>query len=122
MLLRIDDMIDKLRTKVKEGDMHNITFRMCYGHYEYVVMPFNVTNALVVFIDYVNWIFHPFLNKLVVIFINGILVYSCTREEHEERVRVMVEVLKKKKKLYDKLLKCKFLLDKVNFFGHVIPT
>ena len=82
-------------------------------------MPFGVTNAPGVFMDYMNKIFHPYLDSFVVVFIDDILVYSKTREEHEEHLRVVLQTLKDNK-MYAKLSKCEFWLEKVSFLGHVI--
>ena len=65
--------------RVKFEDLSKTTFRIRYGHYEYLVMPFNVTNAPGVFMDYMNKVFHPYLDSFVVVFIDDILVYSKTR-------------------------------------------
>jgi len=94
-LLRIDDLMDQLHGSsvflkidlwsgyhqilVKEDDVQKTTFKSRYGHYKYVVMPFGVTNALAVFMDYMNQIFRPFLDKFVVVFIDDILIYSRTQ-------------------------------------------
>nr|KYP63355.1 Retrovirus-related Pol polyprotein from transposon TNT 1-94 [Cajanus cajan] len=80
--------------RVKEGDIPKTAFRTRYGHYEYVVILFGVTNAPVVFIDYMNRIFRPFLDKFVVVFIDDILIYSRTLEEHGEHLRLVLEILK----------------------------
>jgi len=82
-------------------------------------MPFGVTNAPAMFIDYMNRIFRPFLDKFVVVFINDILIYSKTREEHTEHLRLVLSVLREKQ-LYAKLSKCEFWMDEVQFLGHVI--
>nr|KYP45446.1 Transposon Ty3-I Gag-Pol polyprotein [Cajanus cajan]KYP45447.1 Transposon Ty3-I Gag-Pol polyprotein [Cajanus cajan] len=82
--------------KVKEGDIPKTTFRTRYGHYEYVVMSFGVTNTPAVFMDYMNRIFWSFLDKFVVVFIDDILIYSRTPEEHGEHLRLVLEILKVK--------------------------
>ena len=76
--------------------MQKTTFRSRYGHYEYVVMPFGVTNAPAVFMDYMNRIFRPFLDKFVVVFIEDILIYSKTQEEHAEHLRLVLGVMREK--------------------------
>nr|KYP48071.1 Transposon Ty3-I Gag-Pol polyprotein [Cajanus cajan] len=120
-LPRIDDLMDQLRgtlvfskidlrsgyhqIRVKEGDILKTAFRTRYGHYEYVVMSFGVTNAPAIFMDYMNRIFRPFLDKFVVVFIDDILIYSRTPEEHGEHLRTVLEILKANQ-LYAKLSKC----------------
>ena len=89
------------------------------GTYEYLVMPFGVTNAPAVFMDYMNKIFHPFLDKFVVVFIDDILIYSRTHEEHEEHLRSVLQILQERQ-LYAKMSKCEFWLEEVGFLGHVI--
>ena len=76
--------------------MQKTAFRSRYRHYEYMVMPFGVTNALVVFMDYMNRIFKPFLDKFVVVFIDDILIYSKTQDEHVEHLRLVLGVLREK--------------------------
>ena len=106
---------------VKDDDVQKTAFRSRYGQYEYVVMPFGVTNALVVFMDYMNQIFRPFLDKFVVVFIDDILIYSKTQEEHDEHLRLVLGVLREKQ-LYAKLSKFEFWMDEVQFLGHVISA
>jgi len=106
---------------VKAEDLEKIPFRSRYGHYEYVVMPFGVTNALALLMDYMNRIFHSFLEKFVVVFIDNILIYSRTKEEQENHLGLVLEILGEKQ-LYAKLSKCEFWLEEVNFLGHVIST
>ncbi|XP_050897070.1 uncharacterized mitochondrial protein AtMg00860-like [Lathyrus oleraceus] len=82
-------------------------------------MPFGVTNAHAVFMDYMNWIFQPYLNQLVVIFIDDILIYSRTPQEHGEHLRIVLLVLQENQ-LFAKLSKCEFWMNEVRFLGHVI--
>jgi len=122
-LPRIDDLMDQLhgasvfskidlqsgyhQILVKVEDVEKTTFRSRYGHYEYVVMPFGVTNAQTLFMDYMNWIFRPFLDKFVVVFIDDILIYSRTHEEHVKHLRIVFCILREKQ-LFAKLSKCDF--------------
>ena len=82
-------------------------------------MSFGLTNAPIVFLDYTNRTFRPFLDKFVVVFIDDILVYSKLEEEHEEYLRIVLEVLREKK-LYAKLSKCECCMKGVKFLGHVV--
>ena len=81
---------------MKAEDVSKTTFRSCYGHYEYVVMSFGVTNAPALFMDYMNRIFRPFLEKFVAIFIDHIVIYSRTKDEHGEHLRLVLEILREK--------------------------
>jgi len=107
------------RITVKDEDMQKTAFRTHYEHYEYTVMPFGVTNAYGVFIEYMNRIFHTYLDRFVVVFIDDILIYSKSEEEHAEHLRIVLQVLKEKK-LYAKLSKCELWLEEVSFLGHII--
>jgi len=106
---------------VQPEDVQKTAFRSRYDHYEYVVVLFGVTNAPAVFMDYVNRIFWPWLDKFVVVFIDDILIYSRTREDHVDHLRVVLDVLREHQ-LYDKLSKCEFWLEEVQFLGHVISA
>jgi hypothetical protein len=106
--------------RVKEKDIPKMAFRTRYGHYKFLVMSFGLTNAPAVFMDMMNRVFHDYLDQFTVVFIDDILIYSKTSEEHEEHLPKILERLKSKK-LYAKLEKCKFWLDNVSFLGHVIP-
>nr|GEW55933.1 putative reverse transcriptase domain-containing protein [Tanacetum cinerariifolium] len=110
-LPRIDDLFDQLQgssvyskinlrssyhqLRVHEEDIPKTTFRTCYGHYEFQVMPFGLTNALVVFMDLMNRVCKPYLDKFVNVFIDDILIYSKNKEEHEEHLKQILELLKK---------------------------
>src|SRR5262249_24138489 len=83
------------------------------------MFPFRLTNAPAAFIDLINRVFRPYLDKFVVVFIDAILVYFKSQEEHKEHLAVVLQILKENQ-LYAKLSKCEFWLDKVCFLGHVI--
>ncbi|GMH24895.1 hypothetical protein Nepgr_026738 [Nepenthes gracilis] len=84
-------------------------------------MPFGLTNAPAAFMDLMNRIFRPYLDKFVVVFIDDILIYSKDHEEHEIHLRKVLQVLRDEK-LYAKLSKCEFWLERVMFLGHVISN
>ncbi|GKE10838.1 putative reverse transcriptase domain-containing protein, partial [Tanacetum coccineum] len=107
--------------RVREEDIPKTAFRTCYGHYEFQVMPFGLTNALVVFMDLINRECKPYLDKFVIVFIVNILVYSKKREEHEEHLKLILELLKRDE-LYVKFSKCEFWILKVQFLGHEIDS
>nr|GEU51308.1 putative reverse transcriptase domain-containing protein [Tanacetum cinerariifolium] len=90
-----------------------------YGHFEFQVIPFGLTNAPAVFMDLRNRVCKPYLDKFVIVFIDDILVYSKDVEEHEKHLKIISELLKKER-LYAKFSKCDFWLDSVQFLGHVI--
>jgi hypothetical protein len=105
--------------KVKEADIPKTAIRTRYGHVKFLVMPFGVTNAPSVFMDLMNRVFHKYLDQFVVVFRDDILVYSATREDHEEHLKAVLSILREKK-LFAKFKKCKFWLKDVSFLGHVI--
>ena len=129
-LPRIDDLFDQLQgaqifskndlrsgyhqLKIKPNDVPKTAFRIRYEHYEFLVMPFGLTNAPTVFMDLMNRVFKPFLDQFVVVFIDDILIYSKSKEDHERHLRLVLQVLEEKK-LYAKLKKCEFWLDSVAF-------
>ncbi|KAA3472834.1 gag-pol polyprotein [Gossypium australe] len=107
--------------RVKEADVHKTAFRTRYGHYELLVMPFGLTNALTTFMDLMNRVFQPYLEQFVVVFIDDILVYSKTEDEHDKHLRVVLQILREKQ-LYAKLSKCEFWFREVTFLRHVVST
>ncbi|GJU96125.1 putative reverse transcriptase domain-containing protein [Tanacetum coccineum] len=134
-LPRIDDLFDQLQgsqffskidlrsgyhhLRVHEDDIPKTAFRTRYGHFEFILMPFGLTNAPAVFMDLMNRVCRPYLDKFVIVFIDDILIYSKTRDEHVEHLRLVLGLLKKEK-LYAKFSKCEFWLREVQFLGHVI--
>ena len=134
-LPRIDDLFDKLQgsyvfskiylrlgyhqLKVKPEDMSKSAFRTRYGHFEFLVKPFGLTNAPTAFMDLMNRVFQPYLDQFVVVFIDDILVYSKNKEDHEKHLKIVLQILREKQ-LYVKLKKCEFWLEQVGFLGHII--
>nr|GFB14637.1 putative reverse transcriptase domain-containing protein [Tanacetum cinerariifolium] len=133
----IDDLFDQLQgskvyskidrrsgyhqLRVREEDIPKIAFRTRYGHYEFKVIPFGLTNTPAVFMDLMNWVCKPYLDKFVIIFIDDILIYSKSKEEHAEHLKSILELLKKEE-LYAKFSKCDFWLSRIQFLGHVIDS
>ncbi|GMI78180.1 hypothetical protein HRI_001487300 [Hibiscus trionum] len=107
--------------KVKDVDGPKTAFRTRYVHYEFLVMPFGLTNAPAAFMDMMNRVFYEFLNKLVFVFINYILVYSRAEEDHDNHERIVLQVLFRNQ-LYAKLSKCEFWLKEVVFLKHVVSV
>lgn len=105
--------------KIKKLDVPKTTFKTRYGHYEFLVMSFGLINAAAVFMDLKNMIFHPFLDQFVIVFIDDILIYSGSQDEHAKHIRIVLQTLRNKK-LFAKFSKYEFWLDKVMFLGHVI--
>nr|GEW52282.1 hypothetical protein [Tanacetum cinerariifolium] len=136
-LSRIDDLFDQLQgssvyskidlrsgyhqLRVQKEDIPKTAFRTRYGHYEFQVMPFGLTNASAVFMDLMNRVYKPYLDKFVILIIDDIPIYSKNNEEHEEHLKLILELLKKEE-LYAKFSKCKFWILKVQFLGHVIDS
>ncbi|GKB26464.1 putative reverse transcriptase domain-containing protein, partial [Tanacetum coccineum] len=105
--------------RVREKDIPKTAFRTRYGHYEFQVMPFGFTNAPAVFMDLMNRVCKPYLDKFVIIFIDDIFIYSKSKKEHEEHLRQILKLLKKEE-LYATFSKCEFWISRVQFLGHVI--
>ncbi|KAJ0505471.1 putative nucleotidyltransferase, Ribonuclease H [Helianthus annuus] len=130
-LPRIDDLFDQFQgaryfskidlrsgyhqLKVQEEDIPKTAFRTRYGHYEFTVMPFRLTNAPAVFMDMMNRICKPYLDKFVIVFIDDIFIYSKSQNEHCEHLHALLTLLRKEK-LYAKFLKCEFWLQEVQFW------
>ncbi|KAI3819476.1 hypothetical protein L1987_13315 [Smallanthus sonchifolius] len=114
-LPRIDDLFDQLQ----EEDIPKTSFRIRYGHDEFMVMPFGLTNAPAIFMDLMNRVCKPYLDKFVIVFIDDILIYSKTKSDHEQHLRLVLELLRKEQ-LYAKFSKCEFWLKEVQFLGHIV--
>ncbi|GKB22987.1 putative reverse transcriptase domain-containing protein, partial [Tanacetum coccineum] len=107
--------------RVRDEDIPKTAFRTRYGHYEFQVMPFGLTNAPAVFMDLMNRVCKPYLDKFVIVFIDDILIYSRNKEEHANHLRIILELLKKEK-LYAKFSKCDFWIHIMQFLGHLIDS
>ncbi|GKE69610.1 putative reverse transcriptase domain-containing protein [Tanacetum coccineum] len=83
--------------RVHKDDILKTVFRTRYGHFEFTVTPFGLTNAPAIFMDLMNRVCRPYLDKFVIVFIDDILVYSKTQEEHEVHLGLVLELLKKEK-------------------------
>jgi hypothetical protein len=134
-LLRIDDLFDQLggesifskidlrsgyhQVRIKGEDIHKNAFRMRYGHYEFVVVPFGLTNAPATFMCLMNNVLNKFLDKFVLVFIDDILIYSKNGEENEEHIRLVLQVLREHQ-LYAKFSKCEFFQKQIHYLGHVL--
>jgi hypothetical protein len=105
--------------RICEEDIEKTAFSTRYGQLEYIVMSFGLTNAPTVFMEAMNKMLHEFLDDFVVVFLDDILIYSKTEEEHERHLRLVLDALRKNQ-LYGKLKKCAFWLSEVAFLGHVI--
>ncbi|KAD6795232.1 hypothetical protein E3N88_06128 [Mikania micrantha] len=134
-LPRIDDLFDQLQgaswfskidlrsgyhqLKVRDQDIPKTAFRTRYGHYEFLVMSFGLTNAPAAFMDLMNRVCRPMLDRSVIVFIDDILIYSKSEGDHACHIREVLEILRREK-LYAKFSKCAFWLREVQFLGHVI--
>ena len=105
--------------KIKESDVPKTTFKTRYGHYEFLVMPFRLTNGPTAFMNLMNRVLYPYVDQLVIVFINGILVYSRNAEKHFYHLRIVLQTLRDHE-LYAKFSKCELWLNKVVFLGHVV--
>ncbi|KAA3466375.1 DNA/RNA polymerases superfamily protein [Gossypium australe] len=116
---KIDQRSGYYQLRVKEQDVSKTVFRMRYGHYEFLVMSFGLTNAPTIFMDLMNHVFRPYLDKFVVVFIDDILIYSRDESDHAEHLRIVLQTLRDKQ-VYAKFSKSEFWLREVGFLGHIV--
>jgi hypothetical protein len=107
------------KIKIRAEDIPKTTVSTTYGLYEYLVRSFGLTNASAHLMYLMNSVFMQELDKSIVVFIDDILVYSKSMEEHDEHLRIMLQRLQEHE-LYDKFSKCEFWINEVSFLGHVI--
>jgi hypothetical protein len=134
-LPRIEELMDRLvgakyftkidlysgyhQIRIKEEDIPKTAFRTRYGHYEFCVLPFGLTNAPATFMTLMNNIFQPYLDKFVVVYLDDILIYSKTKEQHLQHVRTILNTLREHQ-LYAKVTKCELIKQCVEYTGHFI--
>jgi hypothetical protein len=134
-LPRIDDLFDQLKdakifskiylwsryhqVRIKEEDISKITFRTRYGHYEFTVVLFGLSNAPTIFMCLMNGVFREYLDKFVIVFLDDIIIYSKSEEEHEHHLRMVLQVLREHQ-LYAKLSKRSFYQKQIHYLGHII--
>ena len=104
---KIDLRIGYYQLRVRETDIPKTAFRTRYGHFEFTVMTFGLTNALAAFMDLIHRVFQPYLDQFVVVFMDDILIYSQSKWEHEYHLRIVLQLLRDHQ-LYAKFSKCEF--------------
>jgi hypothetical protein len=135
--LRNDDIFDQLKVarifskidlrssyhqvRIKDEDISKTKFRTRYGHYEFKIVPFRLSNAPIVFMCLMNGVFKEYLDRFVIVFFDDILIYSKTEEEHQKHLRMVIHVLREHT-LYSKLSKCIFYQKKIHYLGHIISA
>ena len=107
--------------RIKDEYIHKTTFRTRYGHYEFVVVPFSLTNPPATFMCFMNSVFNKYLDNFVHVFLDDILIYYKNEEEHEEHLILTLQLLREHK-LYEKLRKCDFYKDRIHYLGHIISV
>ena len=136
-LPRFDDLFDQLQgakvfskidlrsryhqLRIRESDIPKTAFRTRHRHYEFLVMSFELTNAPAAFMDLMNRVFRPYLDRFVIVFIDDILVYSRSELEHERHLGLVLQTLRQYQ-LYAKFSKCEFWLSRVGFLEHVVSA
>jgi hypothetical protein len=134
-LPRIDDLFDQLKdekkfskidlrygyhqVRIKEENINKTSFITRYGHYEFTVVPFGLSNAPVVFMCLTNGNFREYLDKFFILFLDGIIIYSKSKEDHEQPLRMVLQLLREHP-LYAKLSKCSFYENQIHYLGHII--
>jgi hypothetical protein len=134
-LPRIDDLFNQLKdakifskidlrlgyhqVRIIDEDINKTAFRTSYRHYEFTVVPFGLSNAPIIFMSLMNGVFRDYLDKFVIVFLDDILVYSRTEEEHKQHLRMVLQV-PREHQLYAKLSKCSFYQERIHYLGHII--
>jgi hypothetical protein len=112
----IDLRLEYHQERIKEGDNRKTTFRKRYEHYEFVVVPFRLTNAPTTFMCLMNGVFRDFMDKFIIVLLDDLCIYSKTEKENERYLRMVLQVLREHQ-LYVKLSKCTFYKKTYPLFG-----
>ncbi|KAJ9524896.1 hypothetical protein QJQ45_002965 [Haematococcus lacustris] len=136
-LPRLDTLLDRLhgakvfskldlrqgyhQIRVAPEDIHKTAFRTRYGHFEFTVLPFGLCNAPATFQRLMNDVLHDLLDDCVLVYLDDILIFSRTPQEHSAHLRRVLDLLRKHK-LYAKLSKCEFGMDQTTFLGHIVSA
>ncbi|WMV54561.1 hypothetical protein MTR67_047946, partial [Solanum verrucosum] len=118
---KIDILLDYHQLRVKKNGIQKMAFRTRYGHSEFLVMFFCLNNTPPSFMDSMNRVFKQFLDMFMIVFIDAILIYSQSEDEHVENLRIVLKILKDRE-LYAMFSKCEFWLRFVAFLGHIISV
>jgi hypothetical protein len=134
-LPRIDELFDRLQgsrhfskidlrsgyhqVRIADEDVPKTAFRTRYGHFEFLVLPFGLTNAPATFMHLMQQVFRPHLDDFVIVFLDDILIYSKTAEEHRQHLRQVLQLLRQHR-LFGKLSKCDFWNQRISFLGHIV--
>ena len=121
MFSKIDLRSGYHQLRIRESNVPKTAFRTRYGHYEFLVMSFGLTNAPTKFMDLMNRVFRPYLDRFVIVFIDDILVYSRSESEHERHLDLVLQTLRRHQ-LYANFNKCEFWLSRVGFLWHVVSA
>ena len=105
--------------RIKKSDIHKTAFRTRYGHFEYLVLPLGLTNAPATFMALMNRVFHNELDEFVIVFLDDILVFSKSLEEHVTHLRRVLEILKKES-LFARSEKCTFFVQEIDYLGFIL--
>jgi hypothetical protein len=136
-LPRIDDLLDRLhgarmfssldlmsgyhQIRITADDVPKTAFRTPFGHYQFLVLPFGLTNAPAIFQSTMNDMLREYINRFVVVYLDDVLIFSRTPNEHREHLRLVLDKLREHR-FYAKLSKCEFFKPQVHFLGHVISS
>jgi hypothetical protein len=116
---KIDLRLGYHQVRINEEYISKISFRTRYGHYEFTIVPFGLSNSLAIFMCLMNGVFKEYLDKFFIVFLDDIFIYSKSKEKHEKHLRMVLQFLRENK-LNAKISKCIFCQKKIHYLGHII--